>query len=134
VQQCVHGIDGRLFQQQTWASPLSNTTILDQIMAQPQDRTPEQQAAEINSYSLQLSFGGTTKATVYFNVEADADNESWVVAEGAQLFFKGVEITDFVDGELIDNKIYEQAQDVDRQIEDAMVSAMEEYYRPYDND
>lgn len=103
-------------------------------MAQPQDRTPEQQAAEINSYSLQLSFGGTTKATVYFNVEADADNESWVVAEGAQLFFKGVEITDFVDGELIDNKIYEQAQDVDRQIEDAMVSAMEEYYRPYDND
>ena len=103
-------------------------------MTMDSTKTPEQQAAENNRFSLQITFGGSAKATVYFDVEEGNEPNEWVVAEGAQLFFKGVDITDFVDGCEIDNKIYEQAQDVDRQIEDAMVSTMEEYYRPYDDE
>jgi len=80
----------------------------------------EQKAAERHKYNIKAAKGGTEEFTIYFDVEGDPyDPESWVVAEGLQAFYKGVEITNLFEGCDLDEDIYIQSNEVEQQMADA---------------
>jgi tetrahydromethanopterin S-methyltransferase subunit A len=99
-------------------SDLDDFPALKQSLREAVDE--EQKAAERHKYNIKAAKGGTDEFTIYFDVEADPhDPESWVVAEGLQAFYKGVEITDLFDGSDLDEDIYIQSNEVEQQMADA---------------
>lgn len=92
----------------------------------------EQNAASKHPFNLKIAFGGTEEATVYFSIEEGDLPDEWVTSEGAQVFYQGVDITALFEGEEIDERIYAQSDDVNRQIEDRRVESAYEYHHPYD--
>lgn len=92
----------------------------------------EQNAASKHPFTLKIAFGGTKEATVYFNIEAGDLPTEWVTSDGAQVFYQGVDITALFEGEEIDERIYAQSDEVEKQIEDQRVEAAYEYHHPYD--
>jgi hypothetical protein len=88
----------------------------------------EHQAANKHAYSLKLAKGGIDEFTVYFDVEQGDAPDEWVVAEGLQAFYKGVEITDLFEGEDLDEGIYLQREAVEQQMADSWANHMIDKY------
>ena len=88
----------------------------------------EHQASEKHAYSLKLAKGGIDEFTVYFNVEQGDVPDEWVVSEGLQAFYKGVEITNLFEGEDLDEGIYLQREAVEQQMADSWANHMIDKY------
>jgi hypothetical protein len=93
----------------------------------------EHQAANKHAYSLKLAKGGIDEFTVYFDVEQGNAPDEWVVAEGLQAFYKGVEITDLFEGEDLDEGIYLQRDQVEQQMADSWADHMIDKYADIDD-
>lgn len=94
----------------------------------PHNQTEESEAASKHAYSLKLAKGGIDEFTVYFDVEQGDTPDEWVVAEGAQAFYKGVEITNLFEGEDLDEGIYLQREAVEQQMADSWAEHMIDQY------
>jgi hypothetical protein len=94
----------------------------------------EHQAATKHAYSLKLAKGGIDEFNVYFDVEQGDCPDEWVVAEGLQAFYKGVEITDLFEGEDLDEGIYLQREAVEQQMADSWADHMIDKYADVDCD
>lgn len=89
----------------------------------------EQKAVERHAYSIKAAKGGIDEFTIYFDVESDSeDPEGWVVAEGLQAFYKGIEITNLFEGCDLDEDIYIQSNEVEKQMADAWADHMIDKY------
>lgn len=88
----------------------------------------EHEAASKYAYSLKLAKGGIDEFNVYFDVEQGDAPDEWVVAEGLQAFYKGVEITDLFEGEDLDEGIYLQREAVEQQMADSWADHMIDKY------
>lgn len=78
------------------------------------NNVPECVAQDKHAYALTINFGGENCA-VYFDIENDIDDE-WIVSEGAQVFYRGTDITGVFEGCDVDEMIYMQSQKVQEQI------------------
>lgn len=88
----------------------------------------EHQASQKHAHSLKLAKGGIDEFTVYFDVEQGDSPDEWVVAEGLQAFYKGVEITNLFEGEDLDEGIYLQSEAVEQQMADSWADHMIDQY------
>ncbi len=114
-------------------SDLDDFPALKQSLREAVDE--EQKAAERHAYSIKAAKGGIDEFTIYFDVEGDSDDpESWVVAEGLQAFYKGVEITNLFDGCDLEEDIYMQSNEVEQQMADAWADHMIDKYADADRD
>lgn len=93
----------------------------------------EQEAATKHQYSLKINMGGIDDATVYFNVEGGDTPDEWIVAEGLEVFYKGINVTDLFDGSDIDEKIYAQSNEVESMMADAWAEHMIDRYADIDD-
>jgi hypothetical protein len=94
----------------------------------------EHQAASKHPYNLKLAKGGIDEFTVYFDVEQGDAPDEWIVAEGLQAFYKGVEITDLFEGCDLDEGIYLQREQVEQQMADFWAEHMLQQYAAADYD
>jgi len=95
----------------------------------------EHQASEKHAYSIKAAKGGNDEFTLYFDVEGDPhDPESWVIAEGLQAFYKGVEITNLFEGYDLEEDIYMQSNEVEKQMADSWADHMIDKYADADRD
>ena len=88
----------------------------------------EDNAHALHQYSLQIAFGGTQEATVYFSIEAGDLPDEWVVSAGAKVFYQGIEITELFEGCDIDEHIYTKSNEVEQQMADAWADHMIDQY------
>lgn len=93
----------------------------------------EHQAASKHAYNLKLAKGGIDEFIVYFDVEQGDTPDEWVVAEGLQAFYKGVEITNLFKGEDLDEGIYLQREAVEQQMADSWADHMIDKYADIDD-
>jgi hypothetical protein len=94
----------------------------------------EHEAAEKHAYSIKAAKGGNDEFTIYFDVEGDSDDpQSWVIAEGLQAFYKGVEITNLFEGCDLEEDIYMQSNEVEKQMADAWADHMIDKYADIDD-
>ena len=98
----------------------------------PHNLTEESEASSKHPYSLSLNMGGIEDFTVYFSVEGGDSPDEWIVAEGAQCFYKGIDVTNLFDGSDIDERIYDNTNEVEQQMADAWAEHMID--RHTDND
>lgn len=98
----------------------------------PHNLTEESEAASKHPYSLNLNMGGIEDFTVYFSVEGGDSPDEWIVAEGAQCFYKGIDVTNLFEGPDIDELIYAQSNEVESMMADAWADHMIDRYS--DND
>jgi hypothetical protein len=104
---------------------------------EPTKPTPEVAVAISHRFNLTIDWGGIDTATVYFNIEADDnsdDDESWMVSDDLQIFYKDIEITNLFDITAVEEMIYAQDKKVEQQIEDERLQDLIDYHCPYDND
>jgi hypothetical protein len=94
----------------------------------------EHEAANKHAYNLKLAKGGIDEFNVYFDVEQGDAPDEWIVAEGLQAFYKGVEITDLFEGEDLDEGIYLQREAVEQQMADSWADHMIDKYADADCD
>lgn len=83
----------------------------------------EDTAHALNKFSLQIAFGGTQEATVYFSIEPGDTPEDWEVSEGAKVFYQGIDITELFEGVEIDEKIYFKSDEVETMIAEKWADA-----------
>lgn len=93
----------------------------------------EQEAATKHQYSLKINMGGIDDATVYFNVEGGDTPDEWIVTEGLEVFYKGINVTDLFDGSDIDEKIYAQSNEVESMMADSWADHMIDKYADIDD-
>lgn len=93
----------------------------------------EQEAATKHQYSLKINMGGIDDATVYFNVEGGNTPDEWIVTEGLEVFYKGINVTDLFDGSDIDEKIYAQSNEVESMMADSWADHMIDKYADIDD-
>jgi hypothetical protein len=95
----------------------------------------EKEAAKRHPYSIQATKGGNDKFTIYFDVESDLDGpDSWVVADGLQAFYKGIEITDLFESCDLKEYVYVQSKEVEQQMDDRWAEHMLQQYAVADYD
>lgn len=94
----------------------------------------EDTAQALHKYSLQIAFGGTQKATVYFSIEAGDLPDEWVVSAGAKVFYQGIEITELFEGCDIDEQIYTKSDEVEQMMADAWADHMIDQYESSTSD
>ena len=101
----------------------------------PHNQTEESVAASKHSYSVKAAKGGIDEFTIYFDVEGDSgDPESWIVSEGLQAFYKGVDITNLFEGSDLEEDIYLQSNVVEEQMADAWADHMIDKYADAESD
>lgn len=83
----------------------------------------EDTACALHQFSLQIAFGGTQEATVYFSIEPGDTPEEWQVSEGAKVFYQGIEITELFEGVEIDERIYFKSDEVETMIAEKWADA-----------
>lgn len=94
----------------------------------PHNETEETKAALNYSYNLRINKGGIEDFTVYFNVEAGDTPDEWIVAEGLEAYYKGVNITNLFEGADIDELIYAKSNEVETMMADAWAEHMIDKY------
>lgn len=87
----------------------------------------EQTAAALHQFVLAIDMGGAD-FNVYFDVESGDDVDEWVVSEGLQAFYQGIEITELFDGSDLDEQIYARSNEVQEMIDDAWAEAKIDQY------
>lgn len=92
----------------------------------------EKKAAESHDYSIQIDMGGQD-FIVYFNVTGGDTADEWIVAEGLQAFYKGIEITELFEGCDLDEAIYMKSNEVESMMADAWADHMIDQYADIDD-
>ena len=87
----------------------------------------EQTAAASHQFNLAIDMGGAD-FNVYFDVEAGDDIDEWVISEGLQAFYQGIEITELFEGSDLDEQIYARSNEVQDMIDDAWAEAKIDQY------
>ena len=88
----------------------------------------EHQAAQKLPYSLHINMGGYEDVIVYFGVTPGDIADEWVVADGLQAFYKGVEVTGLWEDCDLDEAIYMKSNEVAQMMADAWAEGMIDQY------
>ena len=88
----------------------------------------ERHAAHMHMFSLKIDKGGIKEITVYFDTEQGNEPDEWLIADGPQAFFNGIEVTDLFDSADLDEEIYSRSNEVEQQMADAWADHMIDQY------